>query len=100
MLKRSCRFADTILPTSVSELGLIAGGQEADWTRVLGQNEISMLHLWHELLNVGDEYKVDFVIMDLGAGTARHTMNFFSAAHLGILTVLPEPTSLENAMYS
>jgi flagellar biosynthesis protein FlhG len=35
--------------------------------------------------------------MDLGAGTARHTMDFFTTAHLGVLTALPEPTSIENA---
>jgi flagellar biosynthesis protein FlhG len=40
---------------------------------------------------------VDVVVLDLGAGTHRHTMNFFITAHLGTVTILPEPTSIENA---
>ena len=35
--------------------------------------------------------------MDLGAGTHRYTIDFFSSAHMGLVTVLPEPTSIENA---
>ena len=38
----------------------------------------------------------DFVLMDLGAGTTFNTLDFFISADQGILTALPEPTSIEN----
>ena len=34
--------------------------------------------------------------MDLGAGTTFNTLDFFISADQGILTALPEPTSIEN----
>ena len=36
-------------------------------------------------------------LLDLGAGTGVHTLDFFLLAHHGVLVVLPEPTSVENA---
>ena len=39
----------------------------------------------------------DIVIFDLGAGIHSYTLDFFLASHLGILTALPESTSIENA---
>jgi flagellar biosynthesis protein FlhG len=38
-----------------------------------------------------------FIILDLGAGTSQYTLDFFNLAQVGIITVLPEPTSIENA---
>jgi flagellar biosynthesis protein FlhG len=38
-----------------------------------------------------------YVILDLGAGTADHTLDFFLAADQKIVAVTPEPTSIENA---
>jgi flagellar biosynthesis protein FlhG len=38
----------------------------------------------------------DVLILDLGAGTSSHTLDFFLSADIGILTILPEPTSIEN----
>ncbi len=97
VLRRSCRFSDAILQTSVPNLGIIAGGQDADWSKVIGQSEFALLPLWDQILSSRQNFGVDFVILDLGAGTGQHTMDFFAGAHLGILTALPEPTSLENA---
>jgi flagellar biosynthesis protein FlhG len=39
----------------------------------------------------------DDVILDLGAGTLDLTVDFFCGADEGIISVLPEPTSVENA---
>lgn len=97
VLRRSCRFSEVILQTSVTNLGMIAGGQDADWSRIIGQSEFALMPLWDQILSSRDNFGVDFVILDLGAGTGQHTMDFFAAAHLGIITALPEPTSLENA---
>jgi flagellar biosynthesis protein FlhG len=52
---------------------------------------------WHTLLASRKLYGFDIVILDLGAGSHRLNVDFFTAAHMGIVTVLPEPTSIENA---
>lgn len=90
-------FPEIITPTTISGVALIAGGQEAQWGRHLARGPEALLALWDSLLRSRQQFQVDFVLMDLGAGTQRHTMDFFSAAHLGVGTVLPEPTSIENA---
>jgi flagellar biosynthesis protein FlhG len=53
--------------------------------------------LWSAILRARTELGYDFVVLDLGAGTHRHTIDLFCGAHLGVITVLPEPTSIENA---
>ncbi len=40
---------------------------------------------------------VDYVLLDLGAGTSFNVLDFFVAADVGVVVVLPEPTSIENA---
>jgi flagellar biosynthesis protein FlhG len=42
---------------------------------------------------------VDHVFLDLGAGSAFNVLDFFLAAPRGILVVVPEPTSIENAYH-
>jgi len=42
---------------------------------------------------------VDYVLLDLGSGSAFNTLDFFLSADEGILVVLPEPTSVENAYH-
>ena len=39
----------------------------------------------------------DYLILDSGAGTSLHTIDFFLLADHGVLVLLPEPTSVENA---
>jgi flagellar biosynthesis protein FlhG len=39
---------------------------------------------------------VDVVLLDLGAGTSFNILDFFLVSDMGILTVVPEPTSIEN----
>ena len=40
---------------------------------------------------------VDYVLLDLGAGTHVNMLDFFISADVGILVIMPEPTSIENA---
>ena len=42
---------------------------------------------------------VDHVVLDLGAGTSFNVLDFFLAARKGVLIVVPEPTSVENAYH-
>src|SRR6185295_5775311 len=39
---------------------------------------------------------VDVVLLDLGAGTSFNIIDFFLISDLSVLTVVPEPTSIEN----
>ncbi len=50
-----------------------------------------------QLVTALAELEFDDVVMDLGAGTHGLTVDFFNAADEGILSILPEPTSVENA---
>ena len=49
-----------------------------------------------KLLSKLSQIDADFVLFDLGAGTTYNTLDFFISSDQGILTVLPEPTSIEN----
>jgi flagellar biosynthesis protein FlhG len=65
----------------------------------------------HDALNIADLHaparqrliqalrglSTPYVILDLGAGTAEGTLDFFLAADQKIVAVAPEPTSVENA---
>ncbi|HWX24053.1 MAG TPA: MinD/ParA family protein, partial [Vicinamibacteria bacterium] len=39
---------------------------------------------------------VDLILLDLGAGTSFNIIDFFLISDLGLLTLVPEPTSIEN----
>jgi flagellar biosynthesis protein FlhG len=49
------------------------------------------------LITAARSITTPYVILDLGAGTAETTLDFFLAADQKIVTVTPEPTSIENA---
>lgn len=38
-----------------------------------------------------------FIVLDLGAGTGAHTLDFFHAADVGVLVTTPEKPAIENA---
>jgi flagellar biosynthesis protein FlhG len=96
VINKNVPINEVILPTSIGGVNLIAAGREEEWGGWLaGQQDMSAI--WQALPLLRREYNTDYVIFDLGAGTSNYTMQFFSAAHMGITTVLPEPTSIENA---
>jgi len=82
---------DLAVPTPVPNLWLISGAQDE-----VGIANLKNLQK-HKLVQNLSQIDADFIIMDLGAGTSQNTLDFFIAAHKGILVVLPEPTSIENA---
>jgi flagellar biosynthesis protein FlhG len=45
------------------------------------------------------ELEVDYVLLDLGSGTSLNVLDMFLAADTGVLVVVPEPTSIENAFH-
>lgn len=79
------------VPTGVPGLTLYGGGQEF-WQQMRPQ---SMQKI--RLITKLQRLNTDYVILDLGAGTHVNTLDFFIFSHGGILVVVPEPTSIENA---
>ncbi len=80
-----------ILPTQVPHLSLIAGAQD-----VLDAANIKYAQK-QKLLRTLLAHPVDYLLLDLGAGTSFNTLDFFLVADHGVLVVLPEPTAVENA---
>ena len=77
-------------PTPVPNLFIIAGASDmlsiANLAYARKRRLIQKIHT----------LPMDYIILDLGAGTTFNTLDFFLAADTGILTMLPEPTSIEN----
>jgi flagellar biosynthesis protein FlhG len=88
--KKISNFEDLLVSTPISNLKIISGAQD----------ELGMANLKHmqknQIIRKLHELDADYILFDLGAGTAFNTIDFFITADKGILVVLPEPTSIEN----
>ena len=85
-----------LTPTSVPGLAIASSQRDEAWTISDSLSSDGFGRLWSGITSLGDiGYQV--VILDLGAGTSRHTIDLFCCAHAGVITALPEPTSVENA---
>jgi flagellar biosynthesis protein FlhG len=88
---RVARLEDTIVSGGVERLGLIAGAHDTlDAANPRHSQKTRLLRHLRAL-------DVDYVILDLGAGTSFNVLDFFLAADIGLVVLLPEPTSIENA---
>lgn len=88
--KKVTNFSDLLVTTPINNLKIISGAQD----------ELGMANLKHMhktlIIQKLHELDADYILFDLGAGTAFNTIDFFITADKGILVVLPEPTSIEN----
>ncbi len=82
---------DCAVPTGIKDLQIISGAQDAVGVADLGH--MPKVRLLEKL----KELDADFLVLDLGAGTSFNTLDFFLYADIGMVTLLPEPTSIENA---
>jgi len=89
--RRAARIEDIIVPSGVENLSLIAGSQD-----VLDAAQ-PKYHQKLKLLRNLQTLDVDYLLLDLGAGTSLNVLDFFLIADHGVLVLLPEPTSVENA---
>jgi flagellar biosynthesis protein FlhG len=90
--KRAATLPDVFISTSIPRLNLVCGARahmEAA-NPTYAQKE--------RLLRSLAELDADFAILDLGAGTSFNVLDFFLAAR-GLLVVMPEATSVENAYH-
>ncbi len=84
------RLDDILLPTGISNLKLASGAHD-----VLGMANLNVIQQ-NKLIKAIKTLDVDYVIVDLGAGTSSYTLDVFLVADVGILVATPEPTSVEN----
>jgi flagellar biosynthesis protein FlhG len=88
--RRAERIEDVLSETGLEGLRLISGG--GDFLGAANINYQQKLRLLNKIRSLA----VDVVLIDLGAGTSFNTLDFFLASDLGLLMVVPEPTSVEN----
>ena len=81
---------DCTVPSGIPNLDLLSGAQDSVGVADLSHTDIV------RLLQKLRELDTDYLVLDLGAGTTHNTLDFYLYADLGILTLLPEPTSIEN----
>ncbi len=88
--RRAERIEDVTTETGVPGLRLISGASD-----FLGAANIKHPQKVR-VLNRIRSLDVDIVLLDLGAGISFNIIDFFLISDLGLLTVVPEPTSIEN----
>lgn len=91
LTKKVRSLNELLTPTAINNLFVISGAQDD-----LGIANLKQMHK-AKLLGQLSELQVDYVLLDLGAGTTFNTIDFFISADQGIITTLPEPTSIENS---
>jgi len=89
--RRVSSVKDLVTPTPIENLSIISGAQDD-----VGIANLKVMQKTRLLAKLG-ELDADFILLDLGAGTTFNTLDFFISADQGIITTLPEPTSIENS---
>ncbi len=83
-------------PSNVPGLSIASSQRDDAWAISDSLSTDGFGRLWSGINSLGEQ-GFHVVLLDLGAGTSRHTIDLFCCAHAGIVTALPEPTSVENA---
>ncbi|MGO9215198.1 MAG: AAA family ATPase, partial [Syntrophales bacterium] len=88
--KKVGTLQETVEPTPVPNLYLISGAM----------NNLDIANLAYEqklkIMRNISKLSYDYILLDLGAGTAFNTIDFFMVSDSGIFLTTPEPTSIEN----
>jgi flagellar biosynthesis protein FlhG len=88
--RRAERIEDVLVETGVPGLSLISGGSDfLSAANIKYAQKVRVLNRVRAL-------DVDVILLDLGAGTSFNIIDFFLISDVGLLTVVPEPTSVEN----
>ncbi len=88
--KRVSTLEQCVVESPIPRLGLISGAQDAIGMANLPAQAMA------DLIAQSRTLKADYVLFDLGAGTSYNTLDLFLESEIGIVTLLPEPTSIEN----
>jgi flagellar biosynthesis protein FlhG len=82
---------DVIMDTGVKNLGLISGAHDH-----LTASNLKYFQKTRLLSRIS-QVDADIILLDIGAGISFNIVDFFLLAEQGILVVIPEPSSIENA---
>jgi len=82
---------DVVLETGVRNLGLISGAH--DHLTASNLKYFQKARLLFRIATVD----ADYILLDIGAGISFNIVDFFLISEQGILVVIPEPSSIENA---
>jgi flagellar biosynthesis protein FlhG len=85
------RLESVLCPTPHERLSLVSGAMDGLDAANPRHSQKTKLIRNLRLLDV------DYVLLDLGAGTTFNVLDFFLVADTGVVVMLPEPTSIENA---
>jgi flagellar biosynthesis protein FlhG len=89
--RRVEKLEQVLTPTGHDRLSLVSGAMDGlDAANPKHAQKVKLIRHLRTL-------DVDFVLLDLGAGTSFNVLDFFLVADTGIVVMLPEPTSIENA---
>lgn len=91
--RRVSSLSEILTPTPIDNLWLVSGA------RALLETANPNYGQKGKILNHIAKLDVDHVFLDLGAGTAFNVLDFFLVARKGVLIVVPEATSVENAYF-
>lgn len=91
LTRRVARLSELLLPTPVTGLQLVSG---AEYVPGMANPPHWMKQKLLRHLRI---LPVDAVVLDLGAGVAFNTLDFFAAAKHGIVLTAPEPAAVMNA---
>ena len=91
LMKKVDRLEDTIIPTQVEGIGLICGADD-----ILGSANPTYSQKIR-LLNQIEALPAQYVLLDLGAGTAFNLLDFFNYSPGKIVLFTSQTTSLQNA---
>jgi flagellar biosynthesis protein FlhG len=89
--RRVATLEQCAAPTGISHLSLISGVHDSvGVTQIDPFDQRRLIESFHQI-------NTDYLLLDLGAGTHFSTIDYFLQADVGIVVLLPEPTSIENA---
>jgi len=91
ILRRAETLDEVAVPTGVNGLQLISGSLDS----INAANPMHQQKL--RLMRAVQDLDTDVALLDLGAGSHFNVLDFFLLADNGIVTLVPEPTSVENA---
>jgi flagellar biosynthesis protein FlhG len=82
-------LGETILDTGFKNLKLLSGSSDPFDSAILKPQEMAKFIKAMKLLDF------DYILIDLGSGTSRNVLDLFLSASIGVLVMVPEPTSIE-----
>jgi flagellar biosynthesis protein FlhG len=84
------KIDDILIDTGIENLRIISGAQ--DILEIANPKYSQKMRIIRQI----QELDVDYILLDLGAGTSFNILDFFLVADQGVLAINPEPTSIEN----